>query len=107
MKALRLPTPHPGRFWFATGSARPSTVRARPSAPGRLEEPPGPGPFGPPEARFLLASTWTEWDLTGSQAIHPVSLPCSKTPAESVLPPQSGPTDAAPAPNTTKASAVT
>ena len=72
-----------------------------------MEEPPGPGPFGPPEARFRLASAWTGWDLTGSQAIHPVPLPCSKTPAESVVPHQSGPTDAAPAPNTAKASAVT
>src|SRR4051812_46675163 len=61
-----------------------------------MEEPPEPGPFGPPEARFRLASAWTGWDLTGSQAIHPVPLPCSKTPAESVVPHQSGPTDAAP-----------
>lgn len=72
-----------------------------------MEEPPEPGPFGPPEARFRLASAWTGWDLTGSQAIHPVPLPGSKTPAESVVPHQSGPTDAAPAPNTAKASAVT
>src|SRR4029453_9706598 len=62
---------------------------------------------GPPEARFRLASAWTGWDLTGSQAIHPAPLPCSKTPAESVVPHQSGPTDAAPAPNPAKASAVT
>src|SRR5829696_5755061 len=75
--------------------------------PGGWEEPPEPGPFGPPEARFRLASAWTGWDLTGSQAIHPVPLPCSKTPAESMVPHQSGPTDAAPAPNTAKASAVT
>src|SRR4051812_24623526 len=54
-----------------------------------MEEPPEPGPFGPPEARFRLASAWTGWDLTGSQAIHPVPLPCSKTPAESMVPHQS------------------
>src|SRR3954464_10596159 len=72
-----------------------------------MEEPPEPGPFGPPEARFRLASAWTGWDLTGSQAIHPVPLPGSKTPAESVVPHQSGPTAAAPAPPTTQASAVT
>src|SRR3954462_9751879 len=57
----------------------PPRVRARRSAPGRMEEPPEPGPFRPPEARFRLASAWTGWDLTGSQAIHPVPLPCSKT----------------------------
>src|SRR3954462_8499569 len=72
-----------------------------------MEEPPEPGPFGPPEARFRLASAWTGWDLTGSQAIPPVPLPGSKTPAASVVPHQSGPTDAAPAPNTTKASSGT
>src|SRR5437764_9800216 len=76
----------------------PPRVRARRSAPGRMEEPPEPGPFGPPEARFRLASAWTGWDLTGSPAIHPVPLPCSKTPAESAVPHQSGPTDAAPRP---------
>src|SRR3954451_23817289 len=65
----------------------PPRVRARRSAPGRMEEPPEPGPFGPPEARFRLASAWTGWDLTGSQAIHPVPLPGSKTPAESMVPP--------------------
>src|SRR3954447_9277326 len=107
MKALRLPTPHLGRFWFATGFRAALRGSCSPKRSRGVEEPPEPGPFGPPEARFRLASAWTGWDLTGSQAIHPVPLPCSKTPAESVVPHQSGPTDAAPAPNTTKASAVT
>src|SRR3954452_18110762 len=74
----------------------PPRVRARRSAPGRMEEPPEPGPFGPPEARFRLASAWTGGDLTGSLAIHPVPLPGWKTPADSLVPHQRGPTDAAP-----------
>jgi hypothetical protein len=46
-----------------------------------------------------------ERDLSGSLAIHPMPLPCSKTPAELAGPRRSGPDSAAPGPNTPKASA--
>ena len=68
-------TSHPAsRFASGSrpGSARSSAVRARRSAPGRMEEPPEPGPFGPPEARFRLASAWTGWDL----AVPGDPIPC-------------------------------
>ena len=54
-----------------------------------------------------LALRGRERDLPGSQAIHPVPLPRSTTPAEPTIPrPFDGFVDAAPALPTTKASAV-
>ena len=59
---------------------------------------------GVPHSGF---SARTAQDFSGSQAIHPVPLPHSKTPAGPRRPRHSGPLDAAPAPNKTKAPALT
>jgi len=73
----------PGRLFVSLpGSARSSALRARlGGAPGWLEDPSGPGHLvsRPPICRHTL--TRTQRDLTGSQAIHPMPLPRSKTPA--------------------------
>ena len=75
------------------------------SQPGR-----GPGPgqgicsTGCPGAG--LFSHGRERDLTGSQAIHSMPLPRSKTPAGSTVPYHDGPVDAAPALPTVKAPAI-
>jgi hypothetical protein len=53
-----------------------------------------------------LLSRGREWDLPGSQAIHPVPLPRSGTPAEPPIPRLfDGLGDAVPAPSTARASA--
>ena len=52
-----------------------------------------------------LLSRGRERDLPGFQAIHPVPLPRSRTPAESTIPRLVGLIDAAPASRTAKASA--
>jgi hypothetical protein len=73
----------PGRLSVSLpGSARSSTLRARlGGAPRWLENPSGPGHWsaGRPFAGTL--SRGRKRDLTGSQAIHPMPLPRSKTPA--------------------------
>ena len=77
------------------------------SAPGQAEV--------PPRARIIVQSAilfagsfsrGREWDLSGSQATHPVPLPRSKTPAEPTFLAYNGTVDAAPASVTTKASAL-
>jgi hypothetical protein len=64
-------------------------VLAASSAPGQAE--------APPRARIIVQSAilfagsfsrGREWDLSGSQATHPVPLPRSKTPAEPTFPRQ-------------------
>jgi|HubBroStandDraft_6_1064221.scaffolds.fasta_scaffold377036_1 hypothetical protein len=67
---------------------------------------PGQGHFhaGFPHSGF---PTRTIQDFSGSLAIHPMPLPCSATPAESSHPRPSVCLNAAPAPNTAKAPAVT
>src|SRR4051794_39166584 len=72
MKALRLPIPHPVRFWFAAGLRAVLRVRVRRGAPGRRKEPPGPGPFGPPEAR----SGWRPRGRGGISQVPRRSIPC-------------------------------
>src|SRR5262249_37512560 len=52
-----------------------------------------------------LLSRGRERDLPGAQAIHPVPLPRSRTPAESTIPRLDGFIDAAPTRTTEKASA--
>ena len=60
-----------------------------------------------PASPIPASLTRTVQDLSGSLAIHPMPLPCSKTPAESSHPRHNGSLDAAPAPNTAKAPAIT
>src|SRR5208337_3495699 len=73
----------PGRLSvLLPGSARSSALRARlGGAPGWLEDPSRPGIWsaGRPFAGTL--SLGRKRDLTGSQAVHPMPLPRSKTPA--------------------------
>ena len=99
----------PGRLFVSLpGSARSSAVRARlGGAPGWLEDPSGPGHLfsRPPICRRTLAFG-RKRDLTGSQAIHPMPLPRSKTPAEPTIPHLDGIVDAAPALPTAKAPAI-
>ena len=97
----------PGRLFVSLpGSTRSSAVRVRRSAPGRVEDPSRPGHLfsRPPIAGAL--SRGRERDLTGSQAIHPMPLPRSKTPAEPTIPHHDGLVDAAPAQPTAKAPAI-
>ena len=94
---------------FASGdhTIPPCFVLAASSAPGQAE--------APPRARIIVQSAiqiagsfsrGREWDLSGSQATHPVPLPRSKTPAEPTFLANDGTVDAAPASVTTKASAL-
>jgi hypothetical protein len=82
-------------------------VLAANSAPGRAEV--------PHQARIIVQpaipiagslSRGREWNISGFQATHPVPLPRSKTPAEPTFLANDGTVDAAPAPVTTKASAL-
>jgi hypothetical protein len=108
---LRLPvTPVRSLIWFASGvhaTLLSSCLAACARAPRRSE-----GVFragvivraGDPTAGLL--SHGRERDLPGSQAVHPVPLPRSRTPAESTSPRLfAGLVDAAPASRTAKASA--
>jgi len=84
---------------FVSRSLRLRSRRGRGCLPGR-----GHCSAGDPIAGLL--SRGRERDLPGSQAVHPVPLPRSRTPAESTIPRLSvGFVDAAPASRTTKASA--
>ena len=77
-------------------------------APGQPEEPPRARIIGQPViplSRRLARGR--EWDLSGSQAIHPVPMPRSRTPAGSTRPRHGGRVDAAPAPFENKGSSVT
>ena len=98
----------PGRLSVSLpGSARSSALRARlGGAPGWLEDPSGPGIWsaGRPFAGTL--SLGRKRDLTGSQAIRPMPLPRSKTPAGPTIPHPDGVVDAAPAQPTAKAPAI-
>ena len=67
---------------------------------------PGQGPSSTGDPIAGLLSRGRERDLPGSQAVHPVPLPRSRTPAESTIPRLFvGLVDAAPASRTAKASA--
>ena len=98
----------PGRLSVSLpGSARSSVLRARlGGAPGWLGDPSGPGIWsaGRPFAGTL--SLGRKRDLTGSQAIRPMPLPRSKTPAGPTIPHPDGVVDAAPAQPTAKAPAI-
>ena len=74
----------------------------------KVGEPSGPGSIVQPATRSAgLLARGRERDLPGSQAIHPVPLPRSTTPAEPTIPRLfDGLVDAAPALPTAKASAL-
>jgi hypothetical protein len=110
LRCYDFPARIPGHFiWFASGlhaTLLGSCLAA--CAPRRSEVPSGPGSLfnRRPETAGLLARG-RERDLPGSQAIHPVPLPRSATPAEPTIPRLfDGIVDAAPALPTAKASAV-
>jgi hypothetical protein len=65
-----------------------------------------PGPLFSGYPSFRLLSRGRAWDLSGLQAIHPVSLLRSRTPVEPTCPRHNGHVDAAPATRTAKASAI-
>ena len=99
----------PGHLFVSLpGPTRFSVVRARfGSAPGRVEHPIQARAFVQPAAQLAgVFSHGRKRDLTGSQAIHPMPLPRSKTPAGSTIPHHDGVVDAAPALPTAKAPAI-
>jgi hypothetical protein len=108
---LRLPvTPVRSLICFASGvhaTLLGSCLAACARAPGRSEGAFRAGVIVQPATRLpALLSRGRERDLPGSQAVHPVPLPRSRTPAESTIPRLFvGLIDAAPASRTAKASA--
>jgi hypothetical protein len=109
MKALRLPTRASAvAHWFAPAAPRdpPSFVFALALPKGRrsLRRP---GPLFSRRPFFRLLSRGRGWDLSGLQAIRPVPLLRSWTPAEPTCPRHTcGHVDAAPTALTAKASAM-
>jgi len=82
-----------------------SCIRLRaPVGPEKILSGQGHFDAGFPHSGFFTRSTQ---DFSGSLLAHPMPLPCSKTPAGSKCPRQSGPLDAAPASNAAKAPAHT
>jgi hypothetical protein len=108
MKALRLPIRvSTVTYWFAPAAhALLLSFVSRLGAPTSAEVACRPGPFFMPAALLRLLSRGRKWDLSGLQAIHPVSLLRSRTPVESTCPRHAGHVDAAPATRTAKASAI-
>lgn len=109
MKALRLPVPaSPAAYLFRFRGPRDSSsfVLASLALPGRRRSDPSRDlcSAGCPFAGVL--SRGRERDLTGSQAIHPMPLPRSKTPAGSTAPHHDGAANSAPARTTAKAPAT-
>ena len=108
---LRLPvTPVRSLICFASGvhaTLLGSCLAACACAPGRLKGAFRAGVNVQPATRIAgLLSRGRERDLPGFQAVHPVPLPRSRTPAESTIPRLFvGLVDAAPASRTAKASA--
>ena len=109
---LRLPGTHPrSLIGFASGvhaNLLGSCLAACACAPGRAEDAFRARVIVQPATRIAgLLSRGRERDLPGSQAIHPVPLPRSSTPAEPTIPRLfDGLVDAAPALPTAKASAL-
>ena len=108
MKALRLPIRvSTVTYWFAPAAhALLLSFVSRLGAPASAEVACRPGPLLLPATLLRLLSRGREWDLSGLQAIRPVSLLRSRTPVESTCPRHAGHVDAAPAIRTTKASAI-
>ena len=91
MKALRLPAAHPrSLICFASGVHADLRVRARLTAlPDRRRIGKGQGHWSAGDPIAGVLSRGRKRDLSGSQAIHPMPLPRSKTPAGSTSPRQS------------------
>ena len=109
MKALRLPvcaSPVAYLFRFRGPRDPPLFVLALAALPDGWRTHPGQGIWsaGHPVAGTL--SSGRRRDLTGSQAIHSMPLPRSKTPAGPTIPHPDGVVDAAPAQPTAKAPAI-
>ena len=109
IKALRLPacaSPVAYLFRFRGPRDPPLFVLALAALPDGWRTHPGQGIWsaGRPFAGAL--SRGRKRDLTGSQAIHPMPLPRSKTPAGPTIPHPDGVVDAAPAQPTAKAPAM-
>ena len=111
LRCYDFPARIPGRLFASLpGSTLPSSVRVSQLAlalPEGRRVPSGPGYCSAGDPIAGLLSRGRERDLPGSQAIHPVPLPRSTTPAEPTIPSLfDGFVDAAPALPTAKASAV-
>ena len=111
LRCYDFPARIPGHLFVSLpGSTLPSSVRVSQLAlalPEGRRVPSGPGSLFSrlPDCRLAL-SRGRERDLPGFQAVHPVPLPRSRTPAESTIPRLFvGLVDAAPASRTAKASA--
>jgi hypothetical protein len=110
LRCYDFPARIPGRLFVSLpGSTLPSSVRVSQLAlalPAGQRGLPGRGHCSAGDPIAGLLSRGRERDLPGSQAVHPVPLPRSRTPAESTVPRLFvGLVDAAPASRTAKASA--
>ena len=112
MKALRLPTCASAVAYFVhfRRPRDPSCVCVRHCARGAVallegrRSPPGPGSWMPATRAVPAHSRGRQWDLSGLQVIHPVSLLRSWTPVEPMCPCLGGHIGAAPTSGTVKAS---
>ena len=110
LRCYDFPARIPGRLFVSLpGSTLPSSFRVSQLALALLEGqrvPSRPGHCSAGDPIAGLLSRGRERDLPGFQAVHPVPLPRSRTPAESTIPRLFvGLVDAAPASRTAKASA--
>ena len=110
LRCYDFPSRLSGRLFVSLpGSTLPSSVRVSQLAPRFRKDGgclPGRGHCSAGDPIAGLLSRGRERDLPGSQAVHPVPLPRSRTPAESTIPRLFvGLVDAAPASQTAKASA--
>jgi len=110
LRCYDFPARIPGHLFVSLpGSTLPSSVRVSQLAlalPEGRRGLPGRGHCSAGDPIAGLLSRGRERDLPGSQAVHPVPLPRSRTPAESTIPRLFvGLIDAAPASRTAKASA--
>ncbi len=109
LRCYDFPSRLSGRLFASLpGSTRSSSFVSRILRSQKVGEPSGPGSVVQPATRSAgLLARGRERDLPGSQAIHPVPLPRSTTPAEPTIPRLFvGSIDAAPALPTAKASAL-
>ena len=110
LRCYDFPSRLSGRLFVSLpGSTLPSSVRVSQLAPRSRKDGgclPGRGHCSAGDPIAGLLSRGRERDLPGSQAVHPVPLPRSRTPAESTIPRLFvGLIDATPASRTAKASA--
>ena len=110
LRCYDFPSRLSGRLFVSLpGSTLPSSVRVSQLAPRSRKDGgclPGRGHCSAGDPIAGLLSRGRERDLPGFQAVHPVPLPRSRTPAESTIPRLFvGLVDAAPASRTAKASA--